>query len=526
MFSLTCLVLAAGLSTGSGDALHASEDWSYRHAAHLLRRAGFGGTPEQIAYLHGLGRRGAVNYLVDYERVGEPPEPLALPEYEGPIRRVAREAMEGDDLSREERQRAIARLRQRDRIQFARVVSWWIEQMIATPRPLEEKLTLFWHGHFTSGYREVKSSYALYWQNDLLRRHASGNFREFLNAITEDAAMVLYLNTQQNRKNKPNENYARELLELFTLGAGHYSEQDIKEAARAFTGIMINPSTGRAFYHNRQHDFGEKNFLGETGDFEPADIIDIILKQQRASEFVAARLWTFFAYEAPEAEIVEALGGVFRENNYEIKPVLRAMFASDAFYGERAMLTHIKSPVELLVGTVRTLEMDVADMTTMVRGLASMGQTLMMPPNVKGWDGGEAWITTSTLANRYNVIGQLIAGTDGAQSRREMERMRERIIATLGDEGVMMDMDFVAPQPAYDPMPKVRELKLNTASRIVDHYLKVLLQRRLPRERQATLVEALQKSLKNKKNVMADENADAVRGLIHLIASMPEYQLS
>jgi uncharacterized protein (DUF1800 family) len=429
-------------------------------------------------------------------------------------------------MTPEERQRAVAKLRRMDLLHFTRVVAWWIEQMIATPRPLEEKLTLFWHGHFTSGYREVKSSYALYWQNELLRRHASGNFREFLNAISEDTAMVLYLNTQQNRKSKPNENYARELLELFTLGAGNYREMDVKEAARAFTGITIDPSTGKTFYNNRQHDFGDKTFLGETGDFEPADIIDIILTQKAASEFVVTKLWAFFAYEQPEEDIVAALGKVFRESDYEIKPVLRAMFASDAFYGERAMLTHIKSPVELLVGTVRTLEMDVADMTTMGRGLMSMGQALMMPPNVKGWDGGEAWITTSTLANRYNMIGQLIAGTEGAQSRREIERMRRMVLDSVGEEGMMEHMDFDAAQPAYDPMAAVREKKLNTASRIVDYYVKTLLQRKLAKERRATLQETLQKSLKNKKNVMSDENADAIRGLIHLITSMPEYQLS
>jgi len=390
-------------------------------------------------------------------------------------------------------------------------------------------MVLFWHGHFTSGHREVRSARAMYTQNELFRANAKAKFRDLLISIGEDPAMILYLNTQQNVRRKPNENYARELLELFTMGVGEYTEKDIKEAARAFTGVKTDPRTCNVRYVGRQHDFGRKTFLGRTGDFDPADIIDIILKQPVTAEYIAGKLWSFFAYDDPEEELVKALAKAFRDADYDVGSLLRTMFMSDAFYGERARFTHIKSPVELLVGTLRSLEIAAVDTNTMNNQLRAMGQQLFQPPNVKGWDGGAAWINTSTLFNRYNALSHCLFGNDNRQFRQRARRQREQLRRTLGKEAEgMMAMDgsdAIRPQPAYDPMPVVRSLKKKTPEAIVDHYIKRLLQRRIDKKSRASLVEALKQEI-DVRDIENPRNARGIRTLIHLIVSMPEYQLS
>ncbi len=513
------LAIMLALGAGPADPLRSSDEWSADHASHLLRRAGFGGTPEQINFLHKLGRRKAVEYLVHYEGRPDDPIPLRLEPYQPPPR------MAHPDAGPEELQELQNQRRRTDRRQFERIVQWWIETMVSSPRPLQEKLVLFWHGHFTSGYREVQSSLALHRQNELFRRRASGNLRDLLIDITEDPAMILYLNTQQNRKQQPNENYARELLELFTLGPGHYTEMDIKEAARAFTGIAIEPQTGEVVYRTGQHDYGDKTFLGRTGEFDPADIIDIILKHPAAAEFIAWKFLVFFGEEDPDKKTVRALATVLRRNNYELKPMLTAMFASDAFYGERARFTHVKSPAELLIGTMRVLEIPPQDTTSLNGGLRQMGQNLMQPPNVKGWDGGAAWITTSTLFNRYNVMGGLLAGNDSPGARRQRMRQRERLLETLGGEAILepeVEMRF---QPPYDPMPAVATAKCASIDEVVDYFVQRLLQRPLRPERRQLLIDALNEQTADRA-VQSPANAAAIRGMIHLILSMPEYQLS
>ncbi len=516
--AIVAAVLAISPSA-KNDALHAGGDWTRHHAAHLLRRAGFGGTPEQIDYLHKLGRSKAVAHLVEFDRVPDEAIPVRVERYRGKIGKLR-------GLDREERQKHRMALQQASRLQYARVTRWWIETMVSSPRPLQEKLVLFWHGHFTSGFREVKSSGALYDQNQLFRRHAHGNFRDFLVAITEDPAMIIYLNTLQNKKGKPNENYARELLELFTMGEGEYTERDIKEAARAFTGISIDQKTGKSIYRARQHDFGEKTFLGKTGKFDPADIIDIILEQPATAEYMARKFWTYFAYENPDSEIVIALADVLRKNDYEIKPMLAAMFNSDAFYDSRARFTHIKSPIELLVGTMRQLEIVPMDTESMVVGLQAMGQTPMQPPNVKGWDGGETWITSSTLFNRYNVLGRLISGTNDASIRRQREQRLRRATRVLSVAEIEVgEDDRCPPQPAFDPMPLVRASGAKSADELADYFIELLLQRRIEPDRRATVIDAIRPHIKTK-DISDASNADAIRGMIHLIVSMPEYQLS
>ncbi len=520
--AVVAVILGLGATAPSGP-LAASDTWSREHASHLLRRAGFGGTPEQIAFLTGLGRKKAVAYLLDYESLPGALPRLDLARPPPPIR------VSHPDADRKEIQKIRGQRRRADRVQLQKVTNWWLEAMVSSPRPLQEKMVLFWHGHLTSGYREVRSSRALYVQNQLFRRRATGKFRDLLIEITEDPAMILYLNTQQNVKRKPNENYARELMELFTMGVGSYTEHDIREAARAFTGILTDPQTCEVFHTSGRHDFGEKTFLGETGSFDPADIIDIILKQPATAEFMARKLWTFFAYEDPDDSIIEALGAVFRESDHDVKTVLGAMFLSDAFYGDRARFTHVKSPVELLVGTLRALEIPVVDATTLCRQLRTMGQDLFQPPNVKGWDGGLTWINTSTLFDRYNALRHVIFGDDNPQFRRQRRKQREQLLRTLGAEApVLTDMDaarMLEPQSAYDPTPVLKDMTTPTAEAIVDHYIDRLLQRRIAPERRQSLIDALKQQI-NTRKINSPSNARGIRTLLHLIVSMPEYQLS
>lgn len=287
--------------------------------------------------------------------------------------------------------------------------AWWYQEMINTSSPLTERMTLFWHNHFTSSLRKVRWPPLLYRQNLLLRKHALGNFRDLLKDIAKDPAMLLYLDNARNFKNKNNENFARELLELFTLGEGHYSEQDIREAARAFTGWTVNRRTTKFRVARFRHDNGDKTFLGYHGNFNGDDIIEIILKQPQVSEFIVSKLWyEFISPELDEAE-VERLATLFRKNNYEIKPLMREIFLSKYFMDIDNRGVLVKSPVDLLVGTVRMfkLKLKQEDMLKLAGAGKHMGQDIFDPPNVRGWKPGEAWIDANSLLIRQNIIKKI-----------------------------------------------------------------------------------------------------------------------
>jgi hypothetical protein len=288
--------------------------------------------------------------------------------------------------------------------------------MVLTARPLEEKMTLFWHGHFATSQMKVKDVRHMFLQNKTLRTHALGNFKELTRAIARDPAMLAYLDGARSNRRAPNENFARELLELFTLGLGNYSEKDIKEAARAFTGWTFQ---GDQFVVNRRaHDPEVKTFLGRTGRFDGDDIIDIVFDQPAASRFIARKLFVFFAHDDPPAAAVEAMGAALREARFEVRPALELLFRSAEFYGPRARGTGIKSPIELVVGTCRLLRLDPGASPAGAAIAGRMGQDLFRPPSVKGWDGGKSWISTSTLFDRYNFSRPLL-GLAGGGPRRE-----------------------------------------------------------------------------------------------------------
>ena len=387
--------------------VQAAQAMGFDDARHLLWRTSFGATPAEIEALASIDYATAVDRLLTKTH---PQALTAAPAWvnEGPA-----------SLRQRQQQANNARKAEGAQVQGARPVQeegrelrvWWVEEMLATDQPLIEKMTLFWHNHFTSSMAKVRYVPSLYWQNVLFRLEALGNFATLLKAVARDPAMLIYLDGVRSVARQPNENFGRELLELFTLGEGHYSEADIKNAARAFTGWSIDRDTGHFVDHLQQHDGGEKTFLGQTGNFNGDDIIAIVLRQPRTAETIVEKLWREFISLKPDPGEVKRLAAIFRNGGYEMKPLMRALLLSPAFRDPANRGALIKSPVELIVGTVHVLGLPVPEKTGLVRMMAGLGQSPFDPPNVKGWPGGEAWITTNTLLLRQQFLRRMVEAT-------------------------------------------------------------------------------------------------------------------
>lgn len=498
-----------------------SRPWTVEDAAHLLRRAGFGGTPEQIEQLHQMGLKAAVDYLVDYDKVRVNFESLSskqiLPFAPDPFR-------DGYAPSQEERNAYVKIRKRNDWIENANMTEWWLRRMVATPRPLEEKLALFWHGHFTSGLREVKLPGMMLDQQQVFRDNALKDFRSMLAAICIDPAMMRYLDNVNNVVKEPNENFGRELLELFTIGVGHYTELDIKSVARAFTGWTVSRATGRFEYNTKAHDYSPtKMIFGRMGDINGGQVVDMILARPETAEHIAGRLWTYFAGQEPSAAFKKALGRTFFEQRLQFRPFLKLLFSCQAFYSPEVVGQRIKSPVELIVGMYRELEIRPYNAAIMARGAREMGQELFQPPNVKGWDGGLKWINTASLMERYNYPLNLLYGCKPPDEKPEAVSDIPELLTTLGIAERAANME----QPPFDPYPILKRYDLKTPSAIVDHFARRLLA--------VPLDETAKKKLENyfalqlggeKKGSEIEHLANVVRGLIHLMMSSPEYQLN
>ena len=396
------------------------KDFDYAAAQHLLNRAGFGGTPAQVRALVELGLDRAVDYLVDFEGERVSNEGFDFksdilreqtPEERETLRR-ARAMNDTETIARIERERQ--ERQNADRAQIAAMKRWWLARMIETGRPLQEKLTLLWHGHFATGYRTIENSWHMLMQNGMLRSNCAGNFADLARGIISDPAMLKYLDNDENRKSSPNENLARELMELFTLGEGNaYAERDIKEGARALTGRTFRGN--EYFFDKAQYDAGTKQILRRAGNFTGDDFVSIILEQPECSRFVAYKLYRFFVSDAPAVsregtETIERMAKSLRENRYELRPALKALFRSQHFYARENRQSIIKSPTQLIVQTVRSLGTPVRSVDRLVEAGDLMGQELFQPPSVKGWVGGRSWINTATVFTRQNTTVFLITG--------------------------------------------------------------------------------------------------------------------
>jgi uncharacterized protein (DUF1800 family) len=387
------VVLAAAVGSGLVDA----KSLGFDAARHLLNRTGFGASEVEIEAYAKLSREQAVSKLLaGAVTIAATPAPAFVDDPITPSRQVKEM---GDDEKKE-----FLKGRVREGVEMR---AWWLREMLVTPSPLTEKMTLFWHGHFATSQQKVKANQIMYRQNVLLRRYALGNFGLLLHAVAKDPAMLIYLDNASNRKGRPNENFARELMELFTLGEGNYSEQDIKEAARSFTGWSLERDTGRCLWRSGIHDYGVKTVLGRSGTFDGEAVLDLLLQQPQTAEFIAAKLWKEFISPAPEAREVKRFAAVFRRSGYEIKPLLFAMLTSDAFYAPQYRGTLVKSPTELVVGTLQLFSLQANDLHPAALTVAYLGQNLFSPPNVKGWAGGDAWINSATLLGRKHFLDRL-----------------------------------------------------------------------------------------------------------------------
>ena len=376
-----------------------------RQAAHLLRRAGFGGTPDDVNRFSGNSAHEAVESFIHFPSTASLPAPEVFDPYALGILPYKRDyAMLPDETKRMRNQDT----RKEAVRSMAGLQTWWLNRMIATPAPLQEKMTFFFHGHYTSAAIEKGAwpSY-MYAQNQLFRTYALGNLRDLTKAVSKDPAMLVYLDNARSVKTHPNENYARELMELFTLGHGNYTEQDIRESARAFTGYTLDRLTGQFTYNARMHDDGSKTFMGRTGNFNGDDIVDIIFQQPACARFFASELLSFFVYQDPEPELVDAVAGLLRKNDYNLAPVLSKILQSNVFFSDRAYRALVKSPVEYVVGTYKTFGIPQVDGSAL-RALTSMGQILFHPPNVAGWPGGAQWLTSQMMIARENFSTALI----------------------------------------------------------------------------------------------------------------------
>jgi uncharacterized protein (DUF1800 family) len=391
-------------------ALLPSSKWDYDAAGHLLVRAGFGGSPAEIQDLAGSGVQPSVEKLLSWA-----PAEATSPSWAYPNSLKDLFDQIRSSSTPEEKMKARQAFNRANQQQMAELIQWWTQQMTDTKAPLLEKMTLFWHSHFATSAAKVKPAYRMWLQNQTLRTHALGNFGTLTKAISRDPAMMVWLDLVNSRKEQPNENFARELMELFTLGEGNYIENDIKESARAFTGYRINPANQEFRFVVNQFDPSVKVFMGKAGPWNGDQIIDIILEQPQCAKFIVTKIWRFFAYEDPDASLVDALATRFRQAHYELKPLLRTIFTSEEFYSDRAKGAIIKSPVQYLVQARRSLGVCAPEGRALVNMYRELGQVPFYPPNVKGWDGGKSWINTGTLTYRYLIARALISGVKPEQ---------------------------------------------------------------------------------------------------------------
>jgi hypothetical protein len=385
-----------------------------RRAAHLLRRAGFGGSAADVDRYARMSVDAAVESLIRFPSTAGLPAPADV---YSPLDVLERYGPGGlKNLPRAQRQAIQKGIREREITSTLSLQLWWLNRMLATPAPLQERMTLYFHGHFTSAaVQKGVSSALIYGQNQLFRANALGNLRELTRAVSKDPAMLIYLDNALNVAEHPNENFARELMELFTLGVGHYTEKDVRESARAWTGWEFVRYNQTVRFNPNLHDNGVKTFLGRTGNFTGDDIVNIIFEQPQCARFFAASLLGAFVYNDPEPALIDGVAALIRKHDYELAPVLSAILRSNVFHSERAYRALVKSPVEFVVGTYKALGLAQFE-PTILMPLRQMGQVLFYPPNVAGWPGGANWLTSDMMIARQNFLSSSVNSQNLAAS--------------------------------------------------------------------------------------------------------------
>lgn len=445
---------------------NAKRPWNRRAAAHLFRRAGFGANSQELDEAVKSGMPGLVKKLLN---PGSSPDLARKAE---PVGNVQLSGMMGGAAMTGSDPRTLG--------------AWWLYRMLYTEDQSLEKLALFWHGHFATSAAKVNDADMMLAHDALLRRHARGHFGDLVLGMAKDPAMLVWLDSTTNRKRRPNENFARELMELFCLGVGNYTEDDIRGMARAFTGWEVR--RGKFVFNARQHDRGSKTFLGRTGNFGGEDAVRIVLEQPAAARFIARKLVRFFICDEPAAsdELIAPLARLFRERDLQVAPVVERIFNSNLFHSPHAVARKVRSPVELGIGLLRSLHAT-TNIQRLNRTLGQLGQALYYPPNVKGWDGGRAWINSSTLLGRCNLVRQIL-------DAKETRFRGGSLAAVAGGAGI------------------------SGAEETVEWLLELLVVSPPPERVRESLV-ALAKT--------GDDQGDQrLRNVVHAISALPEFQLS
>ncbi|HEV2969352.1 MAG TPA: DUF1800 domain-containing protein [Pirellulales bacterium] len=444
--------------------------WDLKKAGHLYRRAAFGANVRQLDDAVAAGPEKTIAALLS-----------GGAGIEAFNRQVA--DMAGSlDLNSEEELRA-----------------WWLYRILQSPFPLQVRLTLFWHNHFATSNAKVRNLRFMLGQNELLRRNALGSFRTMLEEISKDPAMMVWLDTSLSKKGTPNENYSRELMELFSLGIGNYTEQDVREGARAFTGWQI--ADGKFHLNGGQHDNGEKTFLGQQGNWGGEDIVRICLEQEAAPYFIAGKLFRFFISDTiePTRELLKPLAGRFRESDYDLRGLVETLLRSNLFFSPHAYRTQVKSPVDFAVGIVHGLEGHVGAAPLAV-ALEGLGQRLFSPPSVKGWLGGTTWINSTTLLLRHNLALALTSTQDNRFTRVQI-----------------------------DPVTVVRKYGKKTDEQIVDFFVQLFLQNDLAADARSSLLDYLANARKQPYPdywTDQDQEEHRIRAVCHLLLTQAEFQLN
>ena len=564
------------------------QEWNRDRAQHLLERAGFGGTPQEIDEWARMTPAQAVRRLVYYPSLADKLAPFeASGAHDMGLEPFAASRPAATDLAKATGEalgvktkpagnRKLQQVADRylywlraSRLETHRLGYWWANRMLNTPRPFQEKLTLFWHGHFATTEEKVRDFRKLHKQNELLRSHANGKFRDLMVAVAKDPAMLAFLDAGVNLKGAPNENFAREIMELFTMGVGNYSEQDIKEAARAFTGWNYNNLT---FVINpQQHDEGEKTILGQRGRFNGEQVIDILLAQPVTAEYLAGKLYRYFVREELSPALQQQLGKLLRDSHYDIAAFMESVFLSKDFYSETSVATRIKPPVELLISTYKKMGLKtVPGIPDFNEQSELLGQKLFYPPNVAGWAHGRSWITPGLLLARGNVMydtlyppidfvapdrvpnglyqilsvaDKLAQGQDVTTATKpEGKNMGEMSMSNQGDR----DEDFNTRLASYHAWRKaienvkpierataqlnvsamLRQAKCKTTDEAVSYLIKRFLSVRVEDQVQKRIADMLSQDLGTTDLHAADSYMeDALRNALHVILSLPAYQL-
>ena len=443
--------------------------WDLQRVGHLYRRAAFGATHAELE----AGLKAGPEALIVQFLKGGP----GLAEFDAEMAPLAGNIARYNDN--------------------AHLRAWWLARMLHSPHPLQEKITLFWHNHFATSYAKVQSARFMLGQYELMRRHALGNFGELLREMCSDPAMLIWLDGRDSKKGNPNENYAREIMELFSLGVGHYTEKDIREAARAFTGWEIQGT--KAVFNKNQHDDGVKTVLVQTGKWSADDIVRICLEQKSAAPFLVRKLYRFLISDtaAPSPELLEPLAEQFRKSGYNFGALVKTMLSSNLFFSPRSYRTRVKSPVDFMLNIVRGLEGKIGT-TALAQSLEQLGQNLFSPPSVKGWDGGRSWLNGQTLLFRQNLALALTSTEDARFGRR------------------------------CDPADLARRYHKHTDAEVVDSFLGLFLQGDVSAEERTRLLDYQHHAHKLPAPVYWTEQDvvdHRVRSLCHLVLTLPEFQL-